>query len=328
MAAANIDAVERYVKRIEEYADDKLNQTKMYKPTVKRIFKIRNLLVRVCEKLDRLLEKFGYQIDEVDSMPKVINHVENEVEAAPSESTAVIDYNKLEALISSIIDQKLAQSTCNVAQPPNTGTSSETEPPQVSKDASKSVNNKKIIAAYKQVFDESKHLNHDSEIVQRTTAFLRDWFDTKILGFYKLRKVNPKLTYNITWLPKWIRDYIIYIGSDPDNIEDTFEKLEDFLSADENDSRFTYIVPYEVAELGRNKDRLVVSAESSAIWGELFNYVFANLAIPNDHSCYCSESLIDYAYLTDKQISEFDDSITPDYYRIVEWVMKFKFKTE
>lgn len=334
MAAANIDAVERYVKRIEEYTDEKLCQTKMYKPTVKRIFKLRNLLLKVCEKLDKVIEQFGYQIDEVDSTCNLtednseIDCIQDEVvSTCTSQNDIEIDLTKLESIISDILDAKLAQSGIISSEPTpcisSTDSDNTTEP---NKDTSKSVNNKKIISAYKQMFDDSKQLDHDSEIIQRTITFLRDWFDTKILGFYKLRKVNPKLTYNITWLPKWIRDYIIYIGSNSDNIEEAFDKLEDFLSADSNDSRYTYIVPYEVAELGRNADRLTVTDVSSAIWGELFNYVFKNLAIPNDNSCYCSESLIDYAYLTDKQIENFVDSATLEYYKTVEWVMKFKFK--
>lgn len=333
MAAANIDAVERYVKRIDEYAEDKLNQTKLYKPTVKRIYKIRNMLLKVCEKLDKVLAKFGHEIEEVDT---ILNSTTSEksTSVAPTfmqPNDIDIDYDKLASVISTIVDAKL--SSCGVVctealkpveGPPNDNDSTS----NTSKSSNKSINNKKIVAAYKQMFEESKQVNHESEIVQRTLSFLRDWFDTKILGFYKLQKVNPKLTYNITWLPKWIRDYIVYIGSNADNIEDAFDKLEDFLYASENDSRYTYIVPYEVAELGRNPDRMNVTDVSSAIWGELFSYVFKNLAIPNDHTCYCAESLIDYAYLTDKQIENFVDAPTPEYYKTVEWVMKFKFKLE
>lgn len=331
MAAANIDAVERYVKRIDEYAEDKLNQTKLYKPTVKRIYKIRNMLLKVCEKLDKVLAKFGNEIEEVNTISNSTTSEKSTSVAHAVMQPNDIDYDDLASVISTIVDAKLsscgvlrAEALKPVEELPNDGDSTST----TIKSSNKSINNKKIVAAYKQLFEESKQVNHESEIVQRTLSFLRDWFDTKILGFYKLQKVNPKLTYNITWLPKWIRDYIVYIGSNADNIEDAFDKLEDFLSASENDSRYTYIVPYEVAELGRNPDRMNVTDVSSAIWGELFSYVFKNLAIPNDHSCYCAESLIDYAYLTDKQIENFVDAPTPEYYKTVEWVMKFKFKLE
>lgn len=331
MAAANIDAVERYVKRIDEYAEDKLNQTKLYRPTVKRIYKIRNMLLKVCEKLDKVLAKFGYEIEEVDPIPHNNTHEDShEVEHLITSSND-IDYDNLASVISTIVDAKL--SSCgivytDISKSNEDSTTSETSKSATIKPPNKSINNKKIVAAYKQMFEDSKQVNHESELVQRTLSFLRDWFDTKILGFYKLQKVNPKLTYNITWLPKWIRDYVVYIGSKADNIEDAFDKLEDFLYANENDSRYTYIVPYEVAELGRNPDRLNVTDVSSAIWGELFSYVFKNLAIPNDHTCYCAESLIDYAYLTDKQLENFVDAPTPEYYKTVEWVMKFKFKLE
>lgn len=330
MAAANIDAVERYVKRIDEYAEDKLNQTKLYKPTVKRIYKIRNMLLKVCEKLDKVLDKFGHEIEEVDTTSNSTTSEKSTSVAHAIMQPNDIDYDELASVISTIVDAKLsscgvlrAEAPEHVEELPNDDSASNT-----SKSSNKSINNKKIVAAYKQMFEESKQVNHESEIVQRTLSFLRDWFDTKILGFYKLQKVNPKLTYNITWLPKWIRDYIVYIGSNADNIEDAFDKLEDFLRASENDSRYTYIVPYEVADLGRNPDRMNVTDVSSAIWGELFSYVFRNLAIPNDHTCYCAESLIDYAYLTDKQIENFVDAPTPEYYKTVEWVMKFKFKLE
>ena len=333
MAAANIDAVERYVKRIDEYAEDKLNQTKLYKPTVKRIYKIRNMLLKVCDKLDKVLAKFGHEIEEVDT---ILNSTTSEksTSVAPTvmqPNDIDIDYDKLASVIGTIVDAKLSSCgvVCAEALKPVEGVPNDNDSTSnTSKSSNKSINNKKIVAAYKQMFEESKQVNHESEIVQRTLSFLRDWFDTKIIGFYKLQKVNPKLTYNITWLPKWIRDYIVYIGSNADNIEDAFDKLEDFLYANENDSRYTYIVPYEVAELGRNPDRMNVTDVSSAIWGELFSYVFKNLAIPNDHTCYCAESLIDYAYLTDKQIENFVDAPTPEYYKTVEWVMKFKFKLE
>lgn len=331
MAAANIDAVERYVKRIDEYAEDKLNQTKLYKPTVKRIYKIRNMLLKVCEKLDKVLAKFGHEIEEVNTISNSTTSEKSTSVPPDVMQPNDIDYDKLASVISTIVDAKLsscgvvcAEAHKSVEELPNVNDSTS----DTSKSSNKSMNNKKIVAAYKQMFEESKQVNHESEIVQRTLSFLRDWFDTKILGFYKLQKVNPKLTYNITWLPKWIRDYIVYIGSNADNIEDAFDKLEDFLRASENDSRYTYIVPYEVAELGRNPDRMNVTDVSSAIWGELFSYVFKNLAIPNDHTCYCAESLIDYAYLTDKQIENFVDAPTPEYYKTVEWVMKFKFKLE
>lgn len=333
MAAANIDAVERYVKRIDEYAEDKLNQSKLYKPTVKRIYKIRNMLLKVCEKLDKVLAKFGHEIDPVDS---IVNEdaPKDSVNLADSAAQAAeIDYDKLASVISTIVDNKLSSfGITHSGASEATGTSPNlngSNPTPVSNNSSnKSINNKKIVAAYKQMFEDSKQVDHESEIVQRTLSFLRDWFDKKILGFYKLQKINPKLTYSITWLPKWIRDYIVYIGANSNNIEEAFSKLEDFLYASENDSRYTYIVPYEVAELGRNPDRLNVTDVSSAIWGELFSYVFKNLAIPNDHTCYCAESLIDYAYLTDKQIENFIDAPTPEYYKTVEWVMKFKFKLE
>lgn len=331
MAAANIDAVERYVKRIDEYAEDKLNQTKLYKPTVKRIYKIRNMLLKVCEKLDKVLAKFGHEIEEVDTILNSTTSEKSTSVAPTFMQPNDIDYDKLASVISTIVDAKLSSCgvVCAEALKPVEGLPNDNDSTSnTSKSSNKSINNKKIVAAYKQMFEESKQVNHESEIVQRTLSFLRDWFDTKILGFYKLQKVNPKLTYNITWLPKWIRDYIVYIGSNADNIEDAFDKLEDFLYASENDSRYTYIVPYEVAELGRNPDRMNVTDVSSAIWGELFSYVFKNLAIPNDHTCYCAESLIDYAYLTDKQIENFVDTPTPEYYKTVEWVMKFKFKLE
>ena len=290
MVAANIDAVERYVKRLDEYAEDKLNQTKLYKSTANRIYTVRNMLLRVCDKLDSVLAKFEQQSD------SIVHGCESTDTASNTVVCADVQLND----------------TCD----------SETN------NDNKSLNAKRIIVAYKQMFDAAKHVDHDSEIIQRTIGFLSDWFDTKILGFYKLRKVNPELTYNITWLPNWIRDYIVYIGTNADNIDEAFDKLENFIHADEHDSRYTYMVPYEVADLGRRRDRLTVTDVSSAIWGELFSYVFKHLPLPKEHICYCAESLVDHAYLTDAQIKYFIDTPTPEYYKTVEWVMKFKFKLQ
>lgn len=336
MAAANIDAVERYIKRIDEYVDDKMHQQKMYKPTVKRIFKLRNTLVKIVNKLDKLLKKFDYQIEEVDST--VCN--DNSLNMDVVESNAVrpvepsscklsdLSIEQFTSMITNIVDKRMESYAQSVPQPesqPNNDPSSAKDNTKPVKNEAKSTNNKKIVQAYKQMFEDSKHVNHSSEIIQRTITFLRDWYDVKIMHFYNMKKVSPSLSYNITWIPNWIRDFVVYIGNNQANIEQTFKQLEEFLCADKTDSRYTYMVPYEVTEIGKASDHKNVTELASAIWCELYQYVFQNLAIPEDNACYCKESLIDYAYLTDAEIEDVSLNTTSEFYEAVNWLKTFKF---
>lgn len=337
MAAANIDAVERYIQRIDEYVDDKMHQQKMYKPTVKRIFKLRNTLVKIVNKLDELLKKFDYQIEDVDPTPLKDNSSNKDViESNDSNSTTLssckisdLSIEQFTSMVTTIVDKRMESYTSVVpqsdSQTRHNSPAAVENKTKTTKNEAKSTNNKKIVQAYKQMFEDSKHVNHSSEVIQRTIAFLRDWYDVKIMHFYNMKKVSPSLSYNITWIPNWIRDFVVYIGSNQNNIEQTFKQLEEFLSADETDSRYTYMVPYEVTEIGKASDHKNVTELASAIWCELYQYVFQNLAIPEDNACYCKESLIDYAYLTDAEIENVSLNTTSEFYLAVNWLKTVKF---
>lgn len=342
MACPNIDAVERYISRIEDFVNDKYNQDKMYKPTLKRLQLIRNIMVTLCQKIDVLLHKFDESNntndketydDSVNLNSDVLsNDNDSSTNLTLCENVAV-DVNMLRSIVSSIVEDKLANKKSKVkstindqSQIINNPSSSSTTHRIVDKD--KSNNNIKILNMYKEMFETSIKSTTGIDLVDRTNQFLYDWFKTKILGFKNIRKVDKTKTYNIDWIPLWIRDLIIYIGNNSNKIEDVFSMLYDFLDAPSTDTRFTNIVPYEVAQLGINKDRSSVSEISSALWYQLFDHTFANLALPNDSKSYCSQSLIDNAYLTEDEINKSLLTVTPSFIDAVNWVNNYQFKSD
>lgn len=290
MATPDLDAVNRYIVRIREFIADKHTHKRMYAPTVTRLLSLRHQLIELVSLIDDIVpdEVRSDQTADLIFTPKTLESLKSLIHAEVS-SVQSFNESKLSAEADTMITVK---------------------PNQTMRHRSKNIKNsnkdisysKDVVVAYRDMFDASATFEYDNDIERETFRFLRLWFNRKILGVRELRKVDANVSYNVSWIPQWIRDFVIYICYDSGNVSETFSRLYGFLNSDVQDVSYTKFVPYEVAELGIHKNRNNVTNEADELWIDMFNHIFSKLNLPESDDCYCDASLVSHAYLSDVQI--------------------------
>ena len=317
MATPNIDAVERYVDRVDEYIDSKLKQKHLYKPTLLRLCVVRNVLIKLCSKIDQLIAKFTEFPESEDAdLGDSVEVLKENPNNFDSEPVSEIEEDITQPMISMIspadLENMVHKVTHNLSESENPGDAHETHSTVSQK--------RQIVQAYKSVFEDALNdLPKDQHVLSETIKFLAHWYDVKIVKFQNIRKIDPSANYNIKWIPQYIRDYVVYLGQHIETFDKTISELTQFVDADSTDSRFTRIVPYEVFKLGSACDHNLVTVYASALWYALYSRVFINLTISCCSDCYCSESLVEYAYLNPDQISQVNIDVTPEFIAATRW---------
>lgn len=291
MATPDFDAVNRYITRIREFIADKFTHRKMYAPTVSRLLSLRHQLIELVSLIDEIIpdEMRSSQTSDIVLTPKTL------------ESLRSLIHSEIEAIQSSDVAESISAVNCIVQDKlqQRSEDHKDRKVKHTNKDTSYS---KDVVIAYRDMFDASATFEYDNDVERETFRFLRLWFSKKILGVREMRKIDGNVSYNVSWIPQWIRDFVIYICHDTENVSETFTRLHDFLNADNTDVSYTKFVPYEVAELGIHKNRNTVTNEADELWIDMFNHIFSKLKLPETDDCYCGASLVSYAYLSEIQI--------------------------
>lgn len=297
MATPNIDAIERYATRTVEYTQSLTKRKRLYIPTIARLHKLRDKLASVLKKLDEILSKFDP--DAAPQPPQTLTSAEKSDEITITEER-----------IRELIAEQLKPATgVNSAVPAVQidKAPAAAEEKQVDKCRSiptsvKRISSQKVVVAYHNLFKDHLPVHSGSDAIDGICEFLGRWYDTKIWHFSKLKQKDPKLNYNVKWLPQYIRDFVVYLGQYPDKIMEKLKELNEFLDAGPDDPTYTNIVPYDVFRIGRENDPNNCTPTAESIWYQVVYVLFRHLDIPDNNPCACPKSLIIHAYLTPEQI--------------------------
>lgn len=122
---------------------------------------------------------------------------------------------------------------------------------------------------FEKVLKESTIVNFGYSEVNHCMKLLYKWFHTR----FRPETYNEKFRYNISYIPEWIDSFIVLYGKYHSlGKNDSFESMLDvWCTRVESESDFAYALPYEVYQVGKDKNPKDFTIDAVVIYDLLFN---------------------------------------------------------